>query len=222
MKNIVLGDIEVKHGKIVHAVAGACVPVDLCGFAPYQSVGALPDGPVQTLVKDINTSLSAGSNPQAFMQSTLGTFFFITNAYGESELWKTDGTPAGTTRVKAGVGPGGFKDFHKWISPASWYADYNGVLYFSGRDDKTTGLWRTDGTEGGTFNFLDKNGDSIPQPSHLTLFNGNLVFISEEYLSSEPLYQTDGTQAGTINLGPAPECQFEHHRFRRFALLYLL
>jgi ELWxxDGT repeat protein len=181
----------------------ACLFI-LCGIAPAQPVNALPPSPEPYLLKDINTSPSAGSNPQAFMQSTLGTFFFITNEHGGSELWKTDGTPAGTTRVKAGVGPGGFKDFHKWISPASWYADYNGILYFSGRDDNTTGLWRTDGTEGGTFNFLDQNGDSIPQPSHLTLFNGHLVFTTDEYLMSQPLYQTDGTQAGTINLGPAP------------------
>ena len=84
----------------------ACLSI-LCGFAPVQPVGALSDGPDPVLVKDINPIVSLPSNPKAFMQDGEVTYFFITNADNQNELWKTDGTSQGTVLVKHGVGPGG-------------------------------------------------------------------------------------------------------------------
>ncbi|HZE09969.1 MAG TPA: ELWxxDGT repeat protein [Burkholderiales bacterium] len=67
------------------------------------------------------------------------------------ELWKSDGTDAGTVRVKdINPGPGGSGPFG--------FTVLNNALYFSA-DDGTNGfeLWRSDGTEAGTVRVREKS-----------------------------------------------------------------
>ena len=170
----------------------ACLLI-LCGFAPAQPANALPDGPDPVLVKDINPIASIGSNPKAFMQVGEVTYFFVTNADNQNELWKTDGTSAGTVLVKQDVGPGGKEEFNKWISPPGWYNVYNGIVYFAGVDyEGSSGLWRTDGTESGTFVVLGEGGTvSYYLPENLTLYEDYLVFTCH----SNMLFRIDKTNA---------------------------
>jgi ELWxxDGT repeat protein len=90
-----------------------------------------------------------------------------------SELWKTDGTAAGTVLVKdintaagADSNPYGFTEF-------------NGAHYFNA-DDGVNGaeLWKTDGTAIGTVLVKDINTATAGRvgPSELTSFNGALYF----------------------------------------------
>ncbi|MFZ9353117.1 MAG: ELWxxDGT repeat protein, partial [Candidatus Limnocylindrus sp.] len=99
-----------------------------------------------TLVKDINAGSGGadGSYPAHYVQLGDYLYFSATQDTTGSELWRTDGTEAGTTLVKDiangtdGSGPSNYFEF----------GDY---VYFQANDG-TSGyeLWRTDGTEAGT------------------------------------------------------------------------
>src|SRR5690349_16730805 len=51
-----------------------------------------------TLVQDLNRQ-GLGSRPDS-MAVVNGTLFFFVTTDGRSELWRSDGTPGGTSRVK--------------------------------------------------------------------------------------------------------------------------
>ena len=129
-----------------------------------------------------------------------GTLYFVEydSAYG-NELWKSDGTDAGTFRVKD-IMPG---------SGASYPGDltfFNGKLLF-GAADNTHGaeLWLSDGTDIGTtlVKDINTNGDGsnagfwykgVGALGNAVVFN---AFTPE--LGGE-LYKSDGTKAGTVLL----------------------
>ena len=89
---------------------------------------ALPQAPLQNNLTDVN-----------------GTLFFSANddANGQ-ELWKSDGTEAGTSMVK-NILAGSSGIFSKNLT------EVNGTLFFTA-DDGTNGseLWKSDGTDAGT------------------------------------------------------------------------
>src|SRR5207247_222215 len=106
-----------------------------------------------TLVKDIYPGQSRyynnyggwwyvpnSSNPQQ-LTNVNGTLFFVANdgTHGR-ELWKSDGTAAGTTLVKDIWSGGGS------IGYLNTLTNVNGTLFFSARDGATGyELWRSDG-----------------------------------------------------------------------------
>src|SRR5262249_45748464 len=117
-----------------------------------------------------------------------GTLFFTaTDGVHGPELWKSNGTAAGTILVKD-INPGSNP-----TGPApSSLTNVNGTLYFT--DDNGTagyGLWRSDGTAAGTT--LVK---AIPA-GELTDVNGLLYFMGYDTHGWE-LWQSDGTAAGTV------------------------
>ena len=117
------------------------------------------------------------------------SFFGNTNGY---ELWKSNGTPAGTIMVKdifVGSSPG---------RPTN-LTNVNGVLYFSAADG-TSGreLWKSDGTDAGTMLVKDiKTGFASSNPEALINLNGILLFVAETSAEGKELWRSDGTAAGT-------------------------
>jgi ELWxxDGT repeat protein len=145
-------------------------------------------------VFDLNTS-GGDSNPRSFA-AVGGTVFFVAHddALG-TELWRTDGTPSGTTLV-ADICPG-LDD----SSPAQ-LVNVNGTLYFAANDG-TTGveLWRTDGTASGTWMVKDiRPGESGSLPSSLINFNGLLYFAANDGSNGTELWISNGQAAGTAML----------------------
>jgi ELWxxDGT repeat protein len=110
-----------------------------------------------------------------------GTLFFVANdGVAGVELWKSDGTEAGTLLVKdIRPGPGSS------LAPLP-LGELNGTLFFPA-DDGITGmeLWRSDGTEAGTQRVKDiqpgsgGSFSSSSQPS-LTEVSGTLFFSAFE------------------------------------------
>ncbi len=97
---------------------------------------------VPVLLKDINPS--GNSNPGLFTCVGDMVYFSATDGVNGVELWKTDGSEAGTLMVKdinPGTGSSAPRDLMLM----------NGVLHFiatgAGMEPE---LWRTDGTEAGT------------------------------------------------------------------------
>ena len=95
------------------------------------------------LVKDINTK-PGGCNPYNLIDVN-ETLYFIGNSgiYG-NELWKSDGTEAGTVMVKDILDGSG-------SSNISFLTNVNGMLFFRASDQvHGSELWKSDGTEAGT------------------------------------------------------------------------
>jgi ELWxxDGT repeat protein len=150
--------------------------------------------PAARLVRDINTS-GAGSGELLSDLVTIGgtTFFLQPDARYGKELWRTDGTPAGTVLVKD-INPGPAE------SGISSLQTTGGVLYFFA-DDGTNGveLWRSDGTAAGTRIVADVRAgrDSGIASSQLVVAGGVLYFVGSEATAGEELWRSDGSSAGT-------------------------
>jgi ELWxxDGT repeat protein len=113
------------------------------------------------------------------------TLFFEANdgATGR-ELWKSDGTEAGTVRVKD-ILPGDGSSY-----PGS-LTNVNGMLVFRARDG-TSGdeLWKSDGTESGTVLVKDISpGSARSVPRLLTNVNGTLFFEADDGIHGRELWK---------------------------------
>jgi ELWxxDGT repeat protein len=135
------------------------------------------------LVKDINQIPDWYYNEYRELTDVNGTLYFIVAA---RELWKTDGTPAGTVPVKK-------------LSGISQLTNWAGTLFFAGDDGLTgTELWKSDGTEAGTVRVKDiQAGNGSSSPHDLTVSGGLLFFIADNGLAGNEVWKSDGTAAGT-------------------------
>ena len=124
---------------------------------------ALVDSPEPYLFKDINPGPeSSGIQELTNVNGTL--FFAADDGVHGWELWKSDGTAAGTVMVKD-IYPGSAN------SSPLYLTDVNGTLFFSADDDvHGYELWKSDGTAAGTVMVKDINpggGWSIPHKKWL-------------------------------------------------------
>ncbi|MEK6271497.1 MAG: hypothetical protein AABM42_02470, partial [Actinomycetota bacterium] len=112
------------------------------------------------------------------------------------ELWKSNGTAAGTVLVKDINLPGGGGSIDS--SPAE-LTNVAGTLFFRALETNGIELWRSDGTAGGTKlvkNIAPSNGWSTPD--HLTNVAGTLFFSADDQSTyGRELWKSDGTAAGT-------------------------
>jgi ELWxxDGT repeat protein len=128
------------------------------------------------------------------------TYFQAFDVSHGHELWRTDGTRAGTTLVKD-INPAvgttqGYGSF-----PASFMV-FNGAMLFTATDNAAgpDGLWRTDGTPEGTYKLAP-----VSDPYTANGREGWYVFRGELIgLGSDGLVATDGTLAGTRLMVDSP------------------
>jgi ELWxxDGT repeat protein len=132
-----------------------------------------------------------------------GTVFFTANdgIHGR-ELWKSDGTTAGTVLVK---------DIHTDRDLGSRPSDLTVMRHhlFFAADDGTNGLelWKSDGTTAGTVLVKDihpgptagyPNVPASSEPYGLTALDGQLLFAANDGIHDDELWKSDGTAAGTV------------------------
>jgi ELWxxDGT repeat protein len=156
--------------------------------SPALQVEALEDRTTPSVVgvkmiQDIAPGAGA-SNPAHFTEVNGVVYFAATDASGDRELWRTDGTAAGTYRV-ADINPNG-------SSNPQNLTNVNGTLYFSANDG-TNGreLWKFDGTTASLVKDIHGNGSSDPR--WLVDVNGTLFFTAEDGTSGRELWKSDGT-----------------------------
>ncbi|RYE06774.1 MAG: hypothetical protein EOP51_34220, partial [Sphingobacteriales bacterium] len=157
------------------------------------------------LVKDINTG--AGNALRATNGGELGNYFTVVGnalfftatasaAQGE-ELWKTDGTDAGTVLVK---------DINTGASLSSnprYLTAVGNQLFFVANDLQSSTLindelWISDGTAAGTTMLKEINPGNHPSnPNNLISFKGLLYFSAYEPATGYELWKSDGTASGT-------------------------
>jgi ELWxxDGT repeat protein len=136
-------------------------------------------------------------------------FFRADDGVAGRELWKSDGTEAGATRVRD-IWPGS-----GWSFPAE-LVGMNGTLFFRANDGVAGAeLWRSDGTEAGTVRVKDIRpgpvgslpdpfGDFVanltprPRPSPSAREGGTLFFAADDGVAGVELWKSDGTEEGTV------------------------
>ena len=106
----------------------------------------------------------------------------------ELEIWKTDGTPAGTAPISGIEGASAFD-----------LVAFRGFAYFTGSaPGQGDELWRSDGTAAGTGLFADLHtGDRSSSPLGLLDLNGTLLFTADDGPHGREVWRSDGTRAGT-------------------------
>jgi len=115
-----------------------------------------------------------------------GVYYFVA-AGTQNELWRSDGTQAGTWRVRDAVPNLGLNPYQLTATDAAFY--------FISQDDSPA-LWRTDATQQGTLQFT-----GVPVPDKLIAAGDNLYFRPQAAPpgpgGSASLWVSDGTMAGT-------------------------
>ncbi|MGD0248231.1 MAG: ELWxxDGT repeat protein, partial [Candidatus Limnocylindrales bacterium] len=141
----------------------------------------------------IYTAPTSSPNFSNFLASGNLLFFTCDDGTHGSELWRTDGTAAGTAMVRDinGVTSGSY--------PGAT-VDVNGIAYFSATDGQVGyELWRSDGTAGGTWRVKDiATGTNSSSPASLTAMGGLLYFTASDSAHGGELWVSDGTDAGTV------------------------
>ncbi len=124
-------------------------------------------------VKEINPTGSAlDYNAGVWTdQVSLGNFMYFSanNGTNGMELWRSDGTTAGTTMVKdvyAGCYGGAIYEF----------AVSDTTIFFSGMDESGYQLWRTNGSDSSTIRLRALNPHGSGYPDNLVFMNGYVFF----------------------------------------------
>jgi uncharacterized repeat protein (TIGR01451 family) len=185
------GDAAPLGGNTIYVSSGAGAGVWKSDGTPGGTVPVLgfPSVPFPPIV----------NNPQ-FLTPAPGLVFMA--AWQPSlgfELWKTDGTAAGTVLVKdINPGPAG--------SGPSDLFPVGSVVFFSA-DDGVAGreLWRSDGTAAGTVRVKDiLPGAGSSFPHGLSASGGLLYFTARDATNGYELWRSDGSAAGTIAVNIRP------------------
>ncbi len=122
--------------------------------------------------------------------------FFFT-AEGEltgRELWKSDGTAAGTMRV-VDLAPG-----NEWGVPNGELFHWKGSVYFAGNDGVSgLELWRTDGTANGTELIYDHVKPNDSPVRQLTVVDATLFFTADDGVNpGDQLWKADEDGAALV------------------------
>jgi ELWxxDGT repeat protein len=143
-----------------------------------------------SMVKDLNTAPQS-SSPGSFLQVNGLMFFVAYDPKHGDQLWRTDGTAAGTEMVKATTpGPAG--------SHIGNLASLNGDAYFTAIDSNgNQSFWKSDGTAAGTVQIRH-----MPTTIYggMTSVDGYLYFDGFDSSGSIQLFRSNGTGAGTVQL----------------------
>lgn len=148
-----------------------------------------------TLVRDILPGTASSSPSNFHVHGGYVYFATLTISNGQTEVWRSDGTTNGTTRV--------YTFTHEPRVLARDFTSVGSALYFVCEDQNGVGLWQTDGTSQGTLRVY-AGPRHLTRFSDLTAYGGKLWFTGPSPQGVE-LWSSDGTRAGTkpfIDLWP--------------------
>lgn len=183
-------------GLLATIVASSCL-LCLTAQTPVVLTEADPRGPNFT------------GSEQATVLNNQYFFYGKTPAAG-SELWVTDGSPAGTRMVKE-INPGTANG-----PTGQALAVFDNRVWFQAQNPTVgTELWYSDGTETGTQAFDLAAGTASSTPLFLTAGKHYLYFCAYDQNNNFGVWRSDGTQAGTqaitnaSTFGNAPPTQIK-------------
>ncbi len=123
--------------------------------------------------------------------------FVAQDRTGAFDLWRTDGTAAGTFALAL---PAGSVVMNGDNQPS--LMAFDGGALFAGFGSGSDALFFTNGTSAGTYEVSPLPSiDGLGAFDPLGMLNGRLIFIGDDpTLGNDALFSTDGTTAGTIKL----------------------
>lgn len=149
------------------------------------------DMPAVSILSDVAPN---SGNSSAANYITIGNLTYFTandNSHG-LELWKSDGTEAGTEMV-VDLAPGAPSSAPEQLT------EFQGKLYFTANDQvHGRELWVTDGTVNGTYMVIDIDTIASSSPDYLTVVNGELLFSAYDATNGDELWRFDGTSASIV------------------------
>jgi ELWxxDGT repeat protein len=162
------------------------------GTPTSKPVSPLASAQLPQPLLDINSG-AGDSFPNGFVNVNGQIYFAATDgaAHGR-ELWKTNGTAAGTILVSDN-NPGSNGSYPYFMT------NVGGTLFFVANDGvHGFELWESNGSGAGTFLVKDINpGSKHSYPRHLTNLNGTLMFFANDGTHGPSLWESTGTAAGT-------------------------
>lgn len=160
------------------------------GWEPWSTDGTAAGS---VLLKDILPGDNYFLPPEDFTDVGGTMFFQHFDGTGQqgTALWKSDGTPAGTQRVKDLSAGYGYSSISETASLGS------DLIFIYSRYSVGTELWRSDGTEAGTVQFVDINPSGGDGLSGLFKVGDVIFFAATDGATGVELWRTDGTAAGT-------------------------
>jgi len=176
---------------ILAAAATSALAVALPLVSPLvpAAVAGPPDS--VSLVADIEAG-PTGSSPSDLLDMG-GTVYFAAGQ-PDRELWKSDGSSAGTSLVRD-INAGAGSSDPRELTRSSGSVFFFSAAGFGGRE-----LWRSNGTTSGTAQVGEVNaGSASSAPTELTMVGSTLFFSAFDGTDRE-LWKTNGTLAGTVQV----------------------
>ena len=149
------------------------------------------------LIKDINpgpTGSYESASPDIYTACAIGNFLYFraNNGINGSELWRSDGTSAGTIMLK---------DIYSGTNSSypNAFINFNDKLIFSSLDGvKGTEIWSSDVTINGTVLLKDiYEGSSGSTPYAMNIFNNKLFFTAATFIAGRELWSYNGNVLST-------------------------
>ena len=180
------------------------VSAGLCADIRGQSCSLVDD--INRVTSNFSSDVSSNrallpGNHRIAEFAKLGSYWYFTAttlAHGQ-ELWRTNGTPAGTTRVtdlnrgKADARITQIAVFDLGKGPRLWFSASNGS---SGVE-----LWTSDGTSNGTAMLRDINpGSASSTPHSMAQLGNRVLFGADGGTNGFELWSSDGSAAGTFEV----------------------
>jgi ELWxxDGT repeat protein len=155
------------------------------------------------LVKDITSGSDyfLGSTNFRNLHDLNGELYFVISLNVgntiKNELWKSNGTAAGTALVKD-LGPS-VNFYDPYVESIQ---SVSNILYFTIKNTSYGNeLWKSDGTAIGTKIVRDiLPGPASSSPGQLTNANGVLYFVVKNEKKDTKLWKTNGSSQGTVNV----------------------
>ncbi len=137
-----------------------------------------------SVVQEITGTFQAGPLMKATGDYQTGTllYMFLQTPAGNFKLWKSDGTPGGTSQLNSATD---FRDVRD-------LTDVNGRLYFVSTVNNVTQLWRSIGTNGTTVSI-----PNLQSPNSFTV-NGDQIYFFAYNGTASNFYRINMTNAPVL------------------------
>lgn len=148
------------------------------------------------LVKDIVAGTGSSNIASKYQMFSNGThLYFSAKSTGKGyELWKSDGSAAGTVLLK---------DINPTVDSSSnpgYFARFGNMVLFQATTTASgTELWKTDGTTAGTVMVKEIAPGNYSSINYLSLFTfkNKGYFVANNLATGNEIWVTDGSNAGT-------------------------
>lgn len=132
-------------------------------------------------------------------------YFLLGSENKPTDLWRSDGTNAGTVKIRSDLGDVWFS--FDGLSQQGPVMPMGSKVFFAAADGvRGMELWKTDGTPEGTELVKDIwPGSRSSCPRGAVVMGSTLYFLADEPVNGSNLWKSDGTEAGTVPVRYVPQ-----------------